>query len=344
MTIFNTNIGMIMLKKSWMVGVVVGLLATTSRAQEKIVGVAQRIRIASGVSGHIHPALCITKKGTLIAIYSQSDYKDLKIARSTDGGKTWSKPAPYPHTEKTSFYPGSLTTLSDGRILHAWNVWYTHEKKKSRYVAFSLSDDDGMTWSEPKSLPKNQDMESVVRHPIIELSPKQWLFALTDKTIVYDPTTEQHVLFGDGRTHGLVPIVQTAQGTFVSAAGLRSTDGGKTWAKVSPFPNVADQGWRHEMLALSNGWIVASDIVGPGVGGETISFIVSRDDGATWDVKHPIAYYHPGRPIGGRACPKTVEVDAQTLGTIFYDTDAKQEGGSGVFFLRTQVQRLQGEK
>src|SRR5262245_13944361 len=136
-------------------------ILTFARAQEKVIGVAERVRIASGVSGHIHPALCVTKKGTVIAIFSQSDYKDLKIARSTDGGKTWSKPAPYPHTEKTSFYPGSLTTLSDGRILHAWNVWYPQEeKKKSRYVAYSLSTDDGVTWDEPKSLPKNPDKES----------------------------------------------------------------------------------------------------------------------------------------------------------------------------------------
>ena len=320
-------------------------LSPVAGAQEKVIGVADRVRIASGVSGHIHPALCVTKKGTVVAIFSQSDYKDLKIARSTDGGKTWSKPAPYPHTEKTSFYPGSLTTLSDGRILHAWNVWYPQgEKKKSRYVAYSLSRDDGLTWDEPKSLPKNPDKESVVRHPIIELSPKLRLFALMDKTVVYDSASEELALFSDGKNHGLVPIVLTTKGTFICGTGLRSTDGGKTWAKVDPFPKIAEQGWRHEMLALSNGWVLASDIAGPGIGGETISFIVSRDDGASWDVKNPIVYYDPGRPIGGRACPKTVEVDAETLGTIFYDTEAKQEGGSGVFFLRTPIARLDARK
>ncbi|MCI0683422.1 MAG: glycoside hydrolase [Gemmataceae bacterium] len=318
-------------------------VAGSADAQQQVIGVKERVRIASGVGGHIHPALCITRKGTLIAIFSQSDYKDLKIARSTDGGKTWTKPAPYPHTEKTSFYPGALTTLGDGRIVHAWNVWYPQEKKKSRYVAFSFSSDDGLTWSEPTSLPKNPDKESVVRHPIVELSPRQWLFALADKTVTYDPASEKLTPFGDGRVHGLVPIVRTQKGTLVGGAGLRSTDGGKTWAKVSPFPKIADQGWRHELLALSNGWIVASDIVGPGIGGETISFIVSRDDGASWDVKNPMVYYHPGRPIGGRACPKSVEVDGQTLGTVFYDTDAKQDGGSGVFFLRTPLTRLQGK-
>lgn len=321
------------------------------QGQDGVVGVNERVRIASGVSGHIHPALCLTKKGTLVAIFSQSDYKDLKIARSTDSGKTWSRPAPYPHTEKTSFYPGSLTTLADGRLLHAWNVWYGYvsdkeEKKKSRYVQYSLSDDDGVTWSAPKSLPKpaNPAIESVVRHPIIELTPRQWTFSLMDKTVVYDPATEQLPAFGEGRNHGLVPIVRTPQGTLVSGAGLRSNDGGKSWTKVSPFPPITEQGWRHDLFVLSNGWLLASDVQGPGVGGDTFRFIVSRDDGQSWDMQHPVVWYRPGRPIGGRACPKTVELDENSLGTVFYDTDAKQDGGSGVFYLRIPKANLRAKQ
>ena len=63
-----------------------------------------------------------------------------------------------------------------------------------------------------------------------------------------------------------------------------------------------------------------------------IHFIVSRDDGQTWDLEPPVEFYNPGRPSGGRACPRTVEIDDETLGTIYYDTDEKQAGGSGVFF------------
>lgn len=311
------------------------------RADDAILGVKDHVRLGSGVSGHIHPSFCLTKKGTLVAIYGQTEYKDLKVVRSTDGGKTWSKPAFFTHIEKTPFYPGSLTALADGRLLHAWNVWYGEGKQKSRYVAYSLSSDDGVTWSEPKSLPKNPKMESIIRHPIVELSAKQWLMPLNDMTIVYDPTIGEITPFGDGRNHGLVPIVRTTKGTFISGLGLRSTDGGKNWTKISPFPAVAEQGWRHEMLALANGWVIASDIEGLGTGGNTIRFLVSRDDGLTWDMKHPVAYYHPGRPIGGRACPKTVELDPKTLGTVFYDVDGKQEGGPGVFFLKTPISRLQ---
>jgi hypothetical protein len=339
--------------------VVMGCLIAAS-----IVSAADRelpapVRIGSDVSGHIHPALCISKKGTLVAVYCQHEYKPHLLTRSTDGGKTWSTPKPFPHTMNTQVYPGSLSTLADGRLVHAWNVWFTVDGKRSRYVSYSISSDDGLTWSEPKDLAKHADptVHSVIRHPIVELSPSSWLIALADRTIVYDPETGKESPFGDKRNHGLVPIVRTAKGTLVSGTGLpaatssaqrsadagtglRSTDGGKTWQQIKPFPDVSTQGWRHEMIALPNGWLLASQIVGPGVGGEKIHFIVSRDDGQTWDMNRPVEFYNPGRPIGGRACPRTVPIDDQTLGTIFYDIDPSQPGGSGVFFRTTPIARL----
>lgn len=302
------------------------------------------VRLDTGVSGHIHPALCITKKGTLVAVYCKSEYKPCLITRSTDGGKTWSKPALFPHLDKTDIYPGSLTTLADGRLLHCWNVWFAPaEKLKSRYVAYSISNDDGVTWSEPKSLNKNKDpkVESVIRHPIVELSPTAWLMPLMDRTILYNPEKGEETSFGDDRNHGLTPIVRTAKGTLVSGQGLRSTDSGKSWQEIKPFPDVSSQGWRQQMIALKNGWLLASQIIGPGVGGEEIEFVVSRDDGKSWDLDHPVEFYNPGRAIGGRACPRTVEIDDKTLGTIFYDTDANRPAGSGVFFRTMPISRLE---
>jgi hypothetical protein len=310
-------------------GVVVASLLTQSAALHP------PVRIETGVSGHIHPALCISKKGTLVAVYCKSEFKPYLLTRSTDGGKTWSKPILFPHTVKTQVYPGSLTTLADGRLVHAWNVWFAaDEKVRSRHVAYSISSDDGVTWSEPKNLAKAKDPKigSVIRHPIVELSPTSWLVPLIDRTVLYNPRTGEESPFGDGTNHGLVPIVRTVKGTLVSGKGLRSTDDGKTWQAIKPFPDVSSQGWRHQMIALKNGGLLASEIVGPGTGGEKINFILSHDDGQTWALKKPVEFYNPGRAIGGRACPRSVEIDDRTLGTIFYDIDASQPGGSGVFF------------
>lgn len=337
----------------------IALFVGASIASAQSPELAPPIRIGSNVSGHIHPSLCVSQKGTLVAVYCQHEYKPHLITRSSDGGKTWSTPTPFPHTQDTLVYPGSLTTLADGRLVHAWNVWFNEGAKKSRHIAYSVSSDDGLTWAEPKKLAKNADptIHSVIRHPIVELDPSTWLISLSDRTIAYNPRSGEERPFGDGKAHGLVPIVRTAKGSLVSGSGLaaatssaqrsadagtglRSTDGGKTWQVIRPFPDVSTQGWRHEMIALKNGWLIASQIVGPGVGGEKVRFIVSRDDGQTWDMDHPVELHDPGRPIGGRACPRTVQIDDQTLGTIFYDTDTKQPGGSGVFFRTTPVARL----
>lgn len=59
--------------------------------------------------------------------------------------------------------------------------------------------------------------------------------------------------------------------------------------------------------------------------------IVSRDDGQTWQSEDAIIAYNPGRRISGRGWPRTVQLDANTLGTLFYDLDKNQPGGPGIF-------------
>ena len=297
------------------------------------------LRIAKPVNGHIHPAICRSRKGTLVVIYGRVNHVDLRVTRSSDGGKTWTTPEPFVHTVKKTYYPGSLTALKNGQILHMWNRWSTEtNQKEPRSVLYSLSDDEGITWSKPKPLPRDPKVRSIIRHPIVELSPGKWLISLSDKTIVFDPKTGTGQPFGDGRVHGLIPVVRTPKGTFVSGAGLRSTDNGKTWTGIKGFPDLKSQGWRHEMVCLRNGWLLASQILGPGFGGERIRYAVSQDDGITWN--NVFEYYNPGRAIVGRACPRTVQLDAKTIGVVFYDISKQQKGGPGLFFLRIPLAKL----
>ncbi len=302
-------------------------------------GELRPVRIAVPVNGHIHPAFCLSKKGTLVVTYGRVNHVDLRVTRSKDGGKTWSEPVPFEHTIEKTYYPGSLTTLSDGRLVHAWNRWDTPvTQKEPRSVLYSISADDGITWSEPKPFPRNPTVRSIIRHPIVELESGNWLVSPSDRTFVFHPETGKSEPFGDGRVHGLIPIVRTPKGTFVSGAGLRSVNNGKTWLEIAGFPDLKTQGWRHEMVCLVNGWLLASEILGPGVGGERIRYAVSRDDGRSWNER--FVYYNPGRAIGGRACPRTVQLDSRNIGVVFYDINPKQEGGPGLFFLRIPLARL----
>ncbi len=297
------------------------------------------VRIAVPVNGHIHPAICVSHSGVIVVTYGRVNHVDLRITRSTDGGATWSKPIPFAHTVDRTYYPGSLTTLSDGRLLHCWNRWDTPvTQKEPRSVLYSLSEDEGVSWGDPQPFPRDPKVKTVIRHPVTELKNKQWLVSLWDRTLVFDSVTSRTTPFGDGRVHGLIPIVQTPKGTFISGAGIRSTDNGKTWRKIDGFPDIKSQGWRHEMVCLENGWLLASEILGRGFGGERIRYRISHDDGLSWDGAYE--YYNPGRAINGRACPRTVQLDKETIGVVFYDIDKNQAGGPGLFFLRIPIEKL----
>lgn len=322
------------MKISILVLAVAAALPTLASAEELV-----PVRIAVPVGGHIHPAACVSAKGTIVVTYGHINHRDLRITRSTDGGRSWEAPEPFVHTIGKTYYPGSLTTLADGRLVHAWNRWDTElTEKEPRSVVYSISDDDGVTWSEPKGLPRDPAVRSIIRHPIVELAPDRWLISLIDRTFVFKPATGEAEDFGGGQAKGLIPVVRTAKGAFVNGGGLRSTDQGKTWTKIEGFPNILDQWWRHELICLSNGWLLASEILGPGTGGERIRYVISRDDGLSW-TDH-FEYHNPGRPIGGRACPKTVELDSETIGVVFYDVSKEQEGGPGLFFLRIPLSKL----
>lgn len=297
------------------------------------------VRIARAAGSHIHPSIARTPAGVIVVIYGQVNHRDLRISLSEDGGRTWTEPSPYVHTAGRTYYPGSLTTLRNGTLLHAWNRWAAPDNEEEpRSVVYSLSDDGGTKWGPVRPAPSNPQMRSVIRHPVTEWDDEHWLMTLTDRTALYDPQSGAMEPIGDGRLHGIVPLVRISTGTLVSGTKLRSTDNGLNWAEIPGSPDLHTQGWHHDLVCLANGWLLASEILGPGFGGERINYVISYDDGLTWTAR--LTIHDPGRAIGGRACPRAVQLDVETIGVVFYDISPQQPGGPGLFFLRIPLRTI----
>jgi len=339
---------------------VAALVLSTRPAFAADVVSATPVRVGNVIDGHVHPSVCVARNGDVLAVYNKQGGggKELLLSRSIDGGRTWSASQPIPGIDHCSIYPGSLTTLSTGRIVLQWSCYRSEGEKLWRQPQFCTSDDDGRTWSNVREIPlPDLTNYSCLRHPLLELAPNRWVLPLYDRTIVFNPETFRVEPFGDERRHGLVPIVKTSQGTFLSGApvasaampistpvnvvrGLRSVDRGRTWQALHALPTFGVAGY--DLTVLRNGWIVLTSIVyGVGQDGEwAYELSVSRDDGRTWESDRAVTLYNPGRRIAGRGWPRTVQLDDETLGTLFYDLDAIQPGGPGVFFIRTPIRAL----
>lgn len=317
------------------------------------------VRVADlpGGEGSVHPSLAQAANGDLVAVFSLGSRvaRDMRISRSIDGGRTWSVPAPLEaFADPTAYvYPGALTRLKDGRLILSWSA--PPQKEGGRVPWYASSGDSGKTWSKPERiLPEKPTVHCTHRYSFLELSPHDWVFPLYDRTVSYDPESGKVIPFGDGRNHGMVPLVQTPKGTLVSGAtgrrfelGLRSSDRGKTWSPLRAFP-YHELGFPHDLTALADGRVVLTAVIYEPMPIDEVSLergfelVVSHDDGLTWDHEHAIEIFRPARRVeaarGG--WPRTVEIDKEALGTLFFNLDKHQPGGPGVFFIRTALDRL----
>lgn len=211
-----------------------------AQAQEAdIPGVVVRTAGDDGVAAYRIPGLVTSNAGTLVACYDirhnnsldlQEDI-DIGVSRSTDGGKTWGPMivamdmgewGGKPQGENGIGDPAILVDKQTGRIfiVAAWThglpqksvAWFKTgnglEPEETAQIMLTYSDDDGLTWSTPRSITK------MVKKP-------EWYFTLQ----------------GPGRG------IQMADGTLVFAAQYQdevdrtphstimySKDHGETWA------------------------------------------------------------------------------------------------------------------
>lgn len=139
---------------------------------EKDTVILNRTLYAKGMFGYSAfriPAIIYSKAGTLLAFAegrkdSDSDTGniDLLLRRSSDNGATWSDPAiVWDDGNHVCGNPAPVVDSQSGRIflLSTWNLGEDHEKdilrqksKDTRRIFILYSDDDGISWSEPREI------------------------------------------------------------------------------------------------------------------------------------------------------------------------------------------------
>ena len=108
------------------------------------------------------PALAVSAKGTVLAFsegrvnsHKDEDDMDVVLKRSTDGGRTWGPLQVLANDGRNPCKNQCPVVLPSGRILLVWlwNKWIPSEKDRTtREVYVMHSDDDGVTWSEPRNI------------------------------------------------------------------------------------------------------------------------------------------------------------------------------------------------
>jgi hypothetical protein len=188
------------------------------------------VRVSAGlVGGHIHPSLCVTPGGDLVAVFNRGpgDADELLLTRSSDSGRHWTAPTVIPSSVErcpNGVYPGALTVLRSGEILLHWHRYGpTPERRWELGPEYCVSTDDGHTFSEPILIdtplrPEGQATQPEGRFPFLELDDDTWVLPQYDRTVAYSRSTGALAEWGDGRIHGMVPIVRTPTGTLLSGA------------------------------------------------------------------------------------------------------------------------------
>ena len=97
--------------------------------------------------------------------------------------------------------------------------------------------------------------------------------------------------------------------------------------------------WGRDLIALADGrflvvWVVAGDRSVPSQG---IHYCIS-EDGKTWDAGSAVTLLPDTMIVGRYYQPKTVQLDEQTLGTVFFR--GPQTEIEGIFFLKFPLAML----
>ena len=221
---------------------------TTEGSGIKRTGISVRQHGDDGVYAYRIPGLVRTRAGTLIAVYDvrytssldlQNDI-DIGVSRSTDGGRTWEKMriamdmgcyGGLPQAQNGIGDPAVLVDTKTGRIwiiatwthgmgvCRAWeNVGQGFTPEETAQLMLSWSDDDGITWSVPRSITP-------------QIKQKDWYFTFQGPG--------RGICMRDGTL--VFPFQHIGPDRIPSSGIIYSTDRGESWhTHTAPHPNTTE--------------------------------------------------------------------------------------------------------
>jgi hypothetical protein len=266
----------------------------------------------------------------------------LDFIRSTDGGRTWSKPVVAVDSPWDDRNP-AFGQMPDGTLVvayseaHSYRSDGTFDLSAGPYLAFYVtSSDGGRTWSAKRPLPEpwpspspfgkiivgkdGTAMMSIYKMP----SGVTGLLRSKDngKTwgdyseVLKGPNADETQVFEfpDGRLTAFTRLEgQNQFGLLLS----ESDDQGRTWTRRHSF--LKPQQWPFDVTLLKSGDLLLSHGSRVGQGRFGAGVVLSKDLGKTWDEKHQVLL--GWNSIGGdTGYPSTAQLDDGTIVTMYYAT------------------------
>ncbi len=291
------------------------------------------------------PSVCRLKNGDLLCVFYNGTAHvcpDSKVAlvRSTDEGKTWSKPVTIIDTRMDDRDPSIMQTR-EGRILVSFftrDSGTTGSAKETNKVLVSASEDGGKTFGAPKHIDVGWHWEAT-SDEILELKDGTLLCPIYG-AMAGDKTWRAGVAFSrdGGRTWNKEPVatvaydgviryeepalLQLPDGTILcelrttNADGYiyesKSTDGGKTWTKPRKLDLL---GQASGLLYHSSGTIFHAYRERSSAG-QTLGVAgVFCKPGEEWNAEKQFSILKIG---GDVAYPSSVELEDHSILTVYY--------------------------
>ncbi len=312
------------------------------------------------------PGICKTKSGTLLIVYREGythasgkpDDGRIMLVRSLDGGKTWGQPELVLDDPTMDDRNAAISTMSDGTLCVIFDKYL---KGKHHFAWLMTSTDDGRSWSVPIKVSQTEDVHT--RSRALDLGNGRWLVPYSEST--NSPTASSFFSLYDPKTQSFEEIAATPRGnrpladeTAAERAAngdlvalvrsnwdpelyeIVSKDHGRTWSEPRKS-GIPSQFTPADLIRLQNGWLVAS-----------FSFrerrderlVVSRDHGQTWDIENSVELWDGTPNVGGdRSYVASVQLDDETIGTVFYETQASPIGGR-IYFVTTKIAAFDAPK